>query len=187
MNESTLHNLLQQQSLSLPSSCRLLHWELKLVTGNIFTLTTFPIRHACDRWSLCAEEIGNLLLRQPCGLVFKTHVQPNGLVRLIDDNLVLGIRFWHCCIGLFVVQGDLSGSHTLYHFPAGFGNGNFRAAGGSAGRLAPPREATGDKLCLKQVDFSSFFMFSTLGLLITFCLLITSGRFHDRVCSPGLV
>ena len=51
----------------------------------------------------------------------------------------------------------------------------------------PNTEATRDKLCLKQVDFSSFFMFSTLGLLITFCLLITSGRFHDRVCSPGLV
>ena len=29
-------------------------------------------------------------LRQPHGLVFKTHVQPDGLVRLIDDNLVLG-------------------------------------------------------------------------------------------------
>ena len=58
---------------------------------------------------------------------------------------------------------------------------------GGRGATALPRAATGDKLCLMQVDFSSFFMFSTLGLLITFCLLITSGRFHDRVCSPGLV
>ena len=30
------------------------------------------------------------LLRQPNGLIFKTHVQPDGLIRLIDYNLVLG-------------------------------------------------------------------------------------------------
>ena len=35
------------------------------------------------------KQLGNLQLRQPYGLVFKSHVQPNGLVRLIHDNLVL--------------------------------------------------------------------------------------------------
>ena len=43
----------------------------------------------CYRRSLRAEEIGDLFLRQPHGLVFKPHVQPDGLVRLIDDYLVL--------------------------------------------------------------------------------------------------
>ena len=43
----------------------------------------------CDCRSFRTKEIGDLLLRQPHRLVFKAHVQPNGLVRLIDDNLVL--------------------------------------------------------------------------------------------------
>ena len=30
------------------------------------------------------------LLHQPNGLIFKTHVQPDGLIQLIDYNLVLG-------------------------------------------------------------------------------------------------
>ena len=54
---------------------------------------------------------------------FKTKIQPNSLVRLIDDNLVLDIWFCHCY--RFVVQGDLSELRTVYHFPAGLGTGIF--------------------------------------------------------------
>ena len=41
------------------------------------------------RRSLRSEKVGNLFLRQPHGLVFEPHVQPDGFVRLVDDNLVL--------------------------------------------------------------------------------------------------
>ena len=45
------------------------------------------------------------LLRQPNGLIFKTHVQPNGLVRLIHDNLVFAY-----------VHSALPFIRVLYHF-----------------------------------------------------------------------
>ena len=44
---------------------------------------------AYDR-HIALEQFAQLCLRQPHGFVFKTNVQPNGLVRLIDNNLVPG-------------------------------------------------------------------------------------------------
>ncbi len=69
------------------------------------------------------------------------HVQPDGHVRLENDYLVLPLlhRLVCCSRGLFWI------AHSI-PFSGGVGDGNFRAAGGSAGRLAPPREATGVSL-----------------------------------------
>ena len=37
---------------------------------------------------IALEQLAKLRLRQPHGLVFKSYVQPNGLIRLVDDDLV---------------------------------------------------------------------------------------------------
>ena len=55
----------------------------------------------CYRRSLRTEEIGELLLRQPHRLVFKPHLQPYCLVRLIDHNLIL--YFAHNATSLLVL------------------------------------------------------------------------------------
>ena len=46
-----------------------------------------------DVFNRTSEQLCHLALREPNRLVFEADLQPDGLVRLIDDDLVLG--FWH--------------------------------------------------------------------------------------------
>ena len=57
---------------------------------------------SCDNRLIPAKKQRHLFLRQPHRFVFKTDVQPDGLVRLVDDNLVLSA--FHSYFPVAVVQ-----------------------------------------------------------------------------------
>ena len=45
-------------------------------------------KHEAEITQYALEQLAKLRLRQPHGLVFKSYIQPNGLIRLVDDDLV---------------------------------------------------------------------------------------------------
>ena len=52
---------------------------------------------------LPTKQLRHLVAIQPHSLILKPHIQPDRLVRLVDDNLVftrvyLSTRFWFHCI-----------------------------------------------------------------------------------------